>query len=79
MVRVQVSFVYHHRRTGENLVGTKRLVIRLKDGLIVRVDEYHDAALIEAFMRLTQQREANNEIAAPPELPRTGKGPVGIA
>jgi ketosteroid isomerase-like protein len=61
MVRVQVSFIYHHRRTGEDLVGSKRLVIKLRDGLIARVDEYHDAALVEAFMRLAQQRLANDE------------------
>jgi ketosteroid isomerase-like protein len=61
VARVQVSFVYHHRRTGEDLVGSKRLVITLRDGLIARVDEYHDAALVEAFMRLTRHRLENDE------------------
>jgi ketosteroid isomerase-like protein len=61
VVRVQVSYVYHHRRTGEDLVGSKRLVIKLKDGLVTRVDEYHDAALVEAFMRLARHRLADDE------------------
>jgi ketosteroid isomerase-like protein len=76
VVRVQVDFIYHHRRTGEDLVGTKRLVIKLDDGLIARIDEYHDVALVEAFMRLARQRVADNDVAAPPELPRPGTGRV---
>ncbi|NJO21825.1 MAG: SnoaL-like domain-containing protein, partial [Sphingomonadales bacterium] len=51
VVRVAVTFVYHHRRTGENLSGTKRMVFKLADGVITRIDEYHDAAKVEAFMR----------------------------
>lgn len=74
VVRVQVSFIYHHRRTGGNLVGTKRMVFKLRDGLIVRIDEYHDAGLVEAFMRLTQHREAVNEVTKPPEIPNAAQG-----
>jgi ketosteroid isomerase-like protein len=70
MVRVAVAFVYHHRRTGENLSGTKRFVIHLRDGLITRIDEYHDAAKVEAFMRLTAQRTEADEVTSPPELPK---------
>jgi ketosteroid isomerase-like protein len=68
-VRVAVAFVYHHRRTGENLSGTKRFVVHLKEGLINRIDEYHDAAKVEAFMRLTAQRTEADEVASPPKLP----------
>jgi hypothetical protein len=28
------------------------MVMQVKDGLIVRADEYHDRAKVEAFMRL---------------------------
>jgi len=73
LVRAQVEFRYHHRRTGGLLAGTKRMVFAVEDGLITRVDEYHDAGMVEAFMRLTQQREASNEVVEPPELPRFGR------
>ncbi len=68
-VRAHVRFRYHHRRTGGELSGTKRMVFTVRDGLIAQVDEYHDAGLVEAFMRLTQQREASNEFTEPPVLP----------
>ena len=70
VVRVAVAFVYHHRRTGEDLSGTKRMVLQLADGLITRIDEYHDAAKVEAFMRLAAQRTEADEVMAPPELPK---------
>lgn len=69
-VRTSVAFVYHHRRTGENLSGTKRMVFQLADGLVTRIDEYHDAAKVEAFMRLAAQRTEADEVTAPPELPK---------
>ena len=28
------------------------MIMRVEDGLIVRADEYHDRAKVEAFMRL---------------------------
>lgn len=70
VVRVQVRFKYHHRRTGENLEGTKRMVFKVRDGLIARVDVYHDASFVEAFMRLVKHREELNEVTTPPEIPR---------
>ena len=70
VVRVAVAFTYHHRRTGEDLSGTKRMVFQLADGLITRIDEYHDAAKVEAFMRLAAQRTEADEVMAPPELPK---------
>lgn len=51
-VRLQVEFLYRHRASGEPLSGQFRLVLKFRDGLIVRGDEYHDRARIEAFMRL---------------------------
>ncbi len=51
-VRLQVEFMYRHRASGEPLSGLFRLVLKFRDGLIVRGDEYHDRARIEAFMRM---------------------------
>ena len=70
VVRAQVSFRYQHRRTGGILEGTRRLVINVKNGLIVRVNGYHDAQLVEAFMRLTEYRLATKQLAKAPQLPR---------
>jgi ketosteroid isomerase-like protein len=69
VVRAQVSFIYRHRQSGEVLEGTRRLVFRLRDGLIVRMDRYHDAKLVDAFIRMTQQRTTTDPSAIPPELP----------
>jgi ketosteroid isomerase-like protein len=51
-VRFQVEFMYRHLRSGEVLSGRFRHIMRIEDDLIVRVDEYHDRAKVEAFMRL---------------------------
>lgn len=50
--RAQVEFIYRHRLSGETLMGRLRLVFLLRDGLIAGLDEYHDRARVEAFMRL---------------------------
>ncbi len=73
VVRAHVEFRYHHRRTGGLLAGTKRMVFTVTDDLISRVDEYHDAGMVEAFMRLTRHREASNEVTEPPELSKFGR------
>ncbi len=54
IVRFQVEFMYRHRDSGEVLVGRFRFVMRVEDGLIRRVDEFHDRAKVEAFMRLVK-------------------------
>lgn len=51
-VRFQVEFMYRHRASGEVLSGRFRQVMQVKDRRIVRIDEYHDRAKVEAFMRL---------------------------
>jgi ketosteroid isomerase-like protein len=51
-VRYQVEFMYRHRRSGEVLSGRFRMIMRIEDGLIVRTDEYHDRAKVEAFLRM---------------------------
>ncbi len=51
-VRHQVEFMYRHRASGEVLTGRFRLIMRVENGLLVRTDEYHDRAKVEAFVRL---------------------------
>jgi ketosteroid isomerase-like protein len=51
-VRYQVEFMYRHRQSGETLSGRFRMVMWVKDGLLIRADEYHDRPKVEAFMRL---------------------------
>jgi ketosteroid isomerase-like protein len=46
------KFTYIHRATGERLSGSFRFVIEQRGGLIFRMEEYHDAAYVEAFVRL---------------------------
>ena len=69
VVRVQTQFRYHHRRTAATLEGSMRTIFTVRDGLIVRCEEYLDRGLVESFMRLTRQREAENDVVAPPAIP----------
>lgn len=69
VVRVQIQFRFHHRRTGANLEGSMRSVMTVTDGQIVRCEEFLDRGLVESFMRLTRQREAANDIVTPPQIP----------
>jgi ketosteroid isomerase-like protein len=50
--RYSVEFMYRHNASGQTLSGTFRILMRVRDGLIVRADEYHDRARVEAFLRL---------------------------
>ena len=52
LVRLRVEHMYRHRASGEILSGNFRLVIEVRDGLLIRGDEYHDRAMVEAFFRL---------------------------
>ena len=60
-VRHQVEFMYRHLKSGEVLEGRFRIVMQVSDGLIVRADEYHDRAKVEAFLRLDAKREQEGE------------------
>lgn len=55
VVRAHIRFKCRHRPTGCVLEGTRRLVIRVRGDLIDQVNSYHDARLIETFLRLTEQ------------------------
>jgi ketosteroid isomerase-like protein len=72
-VRARVCFKYLHRRTGGILEGTRRLVFRVKGSRISRIDGYHDAQLVDAFMRLTKYRLASNQLVSSPTLPKREK------
>jgi ketosteroid isomerase-like protein len=48
----QVEFMYRHRVSGEMLNGRFRLVVRFEGNIIRRIEEYHDAERVNAFMRL---------------------------
>jgi ketosteroid isomerase-like protein len=74
VVRAQVAFLYRHRQSGEVLDGTRRLVFQIKDDLIIRMDRYHDDRLVDAFMRLTRQREAARQAPYMPALPELADG-----
>ncbi len=51
MLRANMRIVYIHRATGERLITRFRFVIRQRNGLMERIDEFHDAAYLESFMR----------------------------
>jgi len=68
--RAHVRYIYRHRATGEELDGTRRLVVQIRDGLIVRIDGYKDDRMVVAFMRLTRYRVATNQVVRAPELPK---------
>lgn len=64
VARVQTHYHMRHRATGEHLTGSKRFVCTLQGGLVTRIHEYHDAPLVEAFMKLTDWRIAQAKLAA---------------
>ena len=52
--RAGLLVYYRHRISGGTLNVRYRLVFTLRDGLIAVVEELHDAAYVEAFMRLAE-------------------------
>lgn len=56
--RTRVLGFYKHRRTGERLDIFPHFHVYVRDGLLCRVDELHDAAYIEAFQRFVTYLEA---------------------
>jgi ketosteroid isomerase-like protein len=59
-VRCHVDFRFRYKPTGDVLDGRMRYVFHVEGGRIVHLDEYHDAPMIEAFMRLTQAGTTSN-------------------
>ncbi len=54
--RVQINFEYEHIKSHLRISSTMRMVIVVADGLISRLDCYHDGERIAAFMRLLRAR-----------------------
>lgn len=52
VARSRIKINYIHRATGTRLKTSFRLVVTQQSGLIRHIEEYHDAAYIEAFERL---------------------------
>ena len=55
IARSRVHFTCRHRGTGEYLVGKMRQVALIEKSRIRRIEEYHDAERVHAFMRLMEQ------------------------
>lgn len=52
--RVQVGVWLRHLRTGFVLMGSYRQILSFRGGLICRIEEYHDAAKLNAFWAMIQ-------------------------
>ncbi len=57
MLRANMKIIYIHRASGERLITRFRFVIRQRNGLMEQIDEFHDAAYLEAFMRYASAPE----------------------
>ncbi len=51
-VHGQVSYIFRHKLTGEEIDGVMRHLVRIVDGRITVIEEYHDVERVKAFMRL---------------------------
>ncbi|MBN8911506.1 MAG: hypothetical protein J0H65_05480 [Rhizobiales bacterium] len=58
IARAQISAYVRHRRTGHVLAGLYRQVVTYRGNRIWRIEEYHDAAKMNAFWRLVASEEA---------------------
>ncbi len=60
--RVQTSYRLRHRPSGEILIGTKRSVVQIRDGLATEIKQHEDAARLAAFLRLVgRDRSGDND------------------
>lgn len=65
-IRATVLGYHRHRKTGERLDVRVRFRVRVRDGLLSRIDEFLDEAYIDAFQRfVTYLEEAAIEAGAP--------------
>lgn len=49
--RARLKIIYIHKPTGARLITRFRMVVTQHAGRIIRIDEYYDAAYLEAFTR----------------------------
>lgn len=52
IVRSRVDMLLRHRKSGEVVMCKKRTVYTIQNGVMVRIDEYVDQAMMETFMRM---------------------------
>ncbi len=64
IARVQIQYTLRHMATGEELTGSKRFVLTVEHDLVAGIDEYLDAARVEAFLLLTQWRLGQQRVTA---------------
>lgn len=50
--RAKIEYYVRHKQTGLILTGSYRQITSFRDGKILRVEQYHDAARTAAFWRL---------------------------
>ncbi|WP_072395622.1 nuclear transport factor 2 family protein [Hyphomicrobium sp. CS1GBMeth3] len=62
-IRASVLGYHRHRKTGERLDVKVRFRVRVRDGLIVRIDEFLDAAYVGAFERFVRYLEQSAQEA----------------
>lgn len=62
--KTRVLGYYKHKVTGERLDIFPHFHAYVRDGLIYRLDEFHDAAYVEAFQRFVSYLEATAASAA---------------
>jgi len=58
MVRTRVEFGVRHKGSGQDFWGRLRLIIEVREGLVYSIEEFHDAPMLEAFMRFAESIEA---------------------
>lgn len=56
IARGQVAFHYRHKITSLDLESSMRMIIKLRGGLVVSLDEFHDVDKWRAFMRMISDR-----------------------
>jgi ketosteroid isomerase-like protein len=62
-LRGVLNYRYRHRRSGGIIEGTCRMSWRVRDGLIVRIDQSLDTALFRAFLHAHADASASTEFA----------------
>ena len=50
--RIHIDFEYQHAQTKLLFASTQRMIVVVKDGLLTRIDSYHDVEKVAAFMRM---------------------------
>lgn len=63
IIRATVLGYHQHRKTGERLDVRVRFRVRVRDGMITRIDEHLDAAYIEAFEHFVRYLEQSAQEA----------------